>query len=126
MITPGATAVFSTQTSTNQLHHGWKKACSPGQWKRQLPSSSAFSGTRRWEKPRVDVHLRFTHKQTYCCGYLTAYEHYQGIVTVILESNRWVIDDFVAFESGALLRLSDGYPECKGGQWVELPGEPSY
>ena len=74
----------------------------------------------------MDVHLRFTHKQTYCCGYPTAYEHYQGIVTVILESNRWVIDDFVAFESGALLRLSDGYPECKGGQWVELPGEPSY
>ncbi len=67
----------------------------------------------------VDVHLRFTHKQTYCCSYPTAYEHYEGVVTVILESNRWLIDDFVAFGSGALLRLSDGCPECKGGQWVD-------
>lgn len=76
---------------------------------------------------RVDAHLRFTHKQTYCCGYATSYDHYEGLVTVILENGRFVIDDFVALsENDALLRLSDGYPECKSGQWVGLPEEPPY
>jgi hypothetical protein len=75
---------------------------------------------------RVDVHLGFTHKQIYCCGYPTAYEHYEGVVTVILESHRWLIDDFVALDNSALLRLSDGYAECKGGQWVDSPGKPPY
>jgi hypothetical protein len=75
---------------------------------------------------RADVHLGFTYKQTYCCGYPTAYEHYEGVVTVILEKNRWLIDDFVALGSGALLRLSDGYAECKGGQWVNSNGQPPY
>jgi hypothetical protein len=66
---------------------------------------------------RVDVHLRFTLKQT------NSYD-YEGVVTVIQESNRWVIDDFVSmYENDELIRLSDGYPECKGGQWV---GETPY
>jgi hypothetical protein len=74
---------------------------------------------------RVDVQLGFTHKQTYCCGYPPSYEHYEGVVTAILENNRWVIGDFVAlYENDALLRLSDGYPQCKGGQWVERAEEP--
>ena len=42
----------------------------------------------------------------------------------ILENNRWFIGDFVAmYENDELLRLCDGYPECKDGQWV---GEPPY
>jgi hypothetical protein len=76
---------------------------------------------------RVDIHLRLTHKQTYCCGHPPSYGHYEGLVTVILENGRFVIDDFVAlYENDALLRLSDGYSECGGGQWVGLPGEPPY
>jgi hypothetical protein len=47
-------------------------------------------------------------------------------VTVILEGHRWLIDDFEALDIRALLRLSDGYRECKGGQWVDSPGEPPY
>jgi hypothetical protein len=73
---------------------------------------------------RVDVHLRFTYKQTYCCGQSASCEHYEGVVTVISKDNRWVIDDFVAMSGNDdLHRLSDGYPECKGSQWV---GEPPY
>ena len=46
---------------------------------------------------------------------------------MILENGRFVIDDFVAlYENDALRRLSDGYPGCKGRQWVGLAGEPSY
>ncbi len=73
---------------------------------------------------RVDVYLRFTH-QPCCGGHPTSYnDHREGVVNLILENNRWVIDDFVAvYENDELLRPSDGYPECKGGQWV---GEPRY
>lgn len=61
---------------------------------------------------RVDVHLRFT-------GDPASSDNWQGVVTAILENNRWVIDDFVGmYENDELLRLSDGYPDCKGGQWV--------
>jgi hypothetical protein len=71
---------------------------------------------------RMDVHLKFTHKQAYCCGHRKSYEHYRGVVTVILENHWWVIDDFVAlYENDALLRLSNGYPHCNGGQWVGRP-----
>ena len=73
---------------------------------------------------RVDVHLRYTYKQTYCCGESASYEHYEGVVTVISEGNRWVIDDFVAMSGNDdLNRLSDGYPQCNGSQWV---GQPPY
>ena len=59
----------------------------------------------------MDVHLRFIPKESH--------ERYEGVVTVILENNRWVIDDFVAmYANDELLRLSDGYLECKRGQWV--------
>ncbi len=69
---------------------------------------------------RVDVHLSFT-------GDPASSDHFDGIVTVILEDNRWVIDDFVAmYANDELLRLSDGYPECKGSEWVGLPVEPPY
>lgn len=63
---------------------------------------------------RVDVHLKF---KTYLD------EDYEGLVTVIPENNRWVINDFVWLGGNdELLRLSDGYRECKDGQWVgEIP-----
>ncbi len=72
---------------------------------------------------RTDVHLGFTYKQTYCCGYPASYDHYEGVVTVIFENNRWVADDFVALDVTPLTRLSDGYAECKGGEWVGQPEE---
>ena len=62
----------------------------------------------------------------YCCGSPAAYEYYEGVVTLILENNRWAIDDFVALQNRALLRLSDVYPECKGGKWADLPKELTY
>ena len=43
----------------------------------------------------------------------------EGDVTAILENNRWVIDDYVSmYENDELRRLSAGYAQCKGGQWV--------
>jgi hypothetical protein len=72
---------------------------------------------------RVDVHLRFPEPE-YCCSQPTPYYYTEGDVTVILEDGRWVIDDYVAmYENDELRRLSGGYPECKGGQWV---GENPY
>jgi hypothetical protein len=68
---------------------------------------------------RVDVELIFTTRQTYCCGKPPDYEHYRGVVTVILENNRWVADDYVAmYGNDDLHRLSAGYPECKDNHWV--------
>ena len=73
---------------------------------------------------RVDVHLRFTCKQTYCCGQSASYDHWEGVVTVVLESKRWVIDDFVTMHGNdELHRLSDGYRQCRSGQWL---GETPY
>ncbi len=89
------------------------------------PMKFSILSSRAVGKNRTDVHLRFTYKQTYCCGYPASYDHPEGVVTAILENNRWVIDDFVAmYENDELLRLSDGYPkECKAGRWV---GETPY
>src|SRR5580700_2277705 len=43
----------------------------------------------------------------------------EGDVTAILENNRWVFDDYVSmYENDELRRLSAGYAQCKGGQWV--------
>jgi hypothetical protein len=70
---------------------------------------------------RVDVELGFTTKQTYSpdLGLPPSYDHYEGVVTAVLENNRWVIDDYVAmYENDELQRLSAGYPVCKGGLWV--------
>lgn len=88
------------------------------------PMTFSILSSKTIGENRVDVQLRFTHKQTYCCGHPASYDHFEGVVTAILENNRWVIDDFVAmYENDELLRLSGRYPECKGGQWV---GETPY
>jgi hypothetical protein len=73
---------------------------------------------------RVDVELRFTLTDS-SSDYRVAHYPYEGIVTVIKENNRWVIDDFVPmYENDDLRRLSDGYPkECKAGRWI---GQPAY
>jgi hypothetical protein len=87
------------------------------------PRKFSIIDSRAIGENRVDVHLKFTLKEA-CCDKLVAQERYEGVVTVILESNRWVIDDFVSlYGNDELFRLSDGYPECKGGQWV---GEKPY
>jgi hypothetical protein len=83
-------------------------------------------GSRAVGENRVDVELGFTTKQTYSpdLGLPPSYEHYEGVVTAILENHRWVIDDYVAmYENDELRRLSAGYSQCKGGQWV---GETPY
>jgi hypothetical protein len=89
------------------------------------PMKFSILSSRAIGENRVDVHLRFTYKQTYCCGQPTSYDHWEGVVSAILENNRWVIDDFVSmYENDELLRLSDGYPkECRSGKWV---GETPY
>jgi hypothetical protein len=87
------------------------------------PSKFSILSSKTVGENRVDVHLRFTHKQTYCCGYPPQYEHYEGVVTVVLEDDRYVIDDFVAVGVTPLVRLSDGYAGCKSGQWVGRPGD---
>ena len=85
------------------------------------PIKFSILGSKTIGEKRVDVHLRFTLRN-YCCDHPVLYDHSEGVVTVILENNRWVIDDFVWLDGNdELLRLSDGYRECKGGQWV---GEP--
>ena len=87
------------------------------------PMKFTILSSRAIGENRVDVHLRFTLKEA-CCDRLVAQERYEGVVTVILESNQWVIDDFVPmYGNDELLRLSDGYPQCKDGQWV---GEKPY
>jgi hypothetical protein len=87
------------------------------------PSIFHILDSRAIGKNRVDVHLSFTSKQTYCCGNPDSYDHYEGDVTAVRENNRWVIDDYVAmYENDELGRLSDGYSECKAGHWVgEIP-----
>jgi hypothetical protein len=86
------------------------------------PSTFRILSSRAIGENRVDVELGFTTKQTYSpdLGLSPSYDHYEGDVTAILENNRWVIDDYVAmYENDDLQRLSAGYPECKGGQWVD-------
>lgn len=87
------------------------------------PMKFSILSSRTIGENRVDVHLKFTLKEA-CCDKLAAQERYEGVVTVILENNRWVIDDFVPmYGNDELLRLSDGFSVCKGGQWV---GEKPY
>lgn len=86
------------------------------------PEKFTILGSKAIDDKRVDVHLRFN-----CCGKPASSVTWEGLVTTISENNRWVIDDFVGtYENDKLLHLSDGYPECKGGQWVGVPGEPPY
>jgi hypothetical protein len=85
------------------------------------PLNFRILGSRAIGDNRVDVELGFTTKQTYSpdLGLPPSYDHYEGVVTAVLENNRWVIDDYVAmYGNDDLQRLSAGYPECKGGLWV--------
>jgi hypothetical protein len=77
------------------------------------PSTFRILGSRSVGENRVDVLMAFKED----------WGDSEGDVTAILENNRWVIDDYVAmYENDELQRLSAGYPECKGGQWVgEIP-----
>jgi hypothetical protein len=66
-------------------------------------------GSRAVGENRVDVLIAFKED----------WGDSEGDVTAILENNHWVIDDYVAmYENDDLQRLSAGYSECKGGQWV--------
>jgi len=78
------------------------------------PSTFRILGSRSVGENRVDVLIAFKED----------WGDSEGDVTAILENNRWVIDDYIAmYENDELQRLSAGYPECKGGQWV---GEEPY
>ena len=73
------------------------------------PSTFRILSSRSVGKSRVDVLIAFKE----------AWGDSEGDVTAILENNRWVIDDYVAmYENDELERLSAGYTQCKGGQWV--------
>ena len=77
------------------------------------PSTFRILRSRSVGENRVDVLIAFKED----------WGEPEGDVTAILENSRWVIDDYVAmYGNDELLRLSAGYPECKGGQWVgEIP-----
>ncbi|SNS26863.1 hypothetical protein SAMN05421770_101268 [Granulicella rosea] len=78
------------------------------------PSAFRILGSRAIGENRVDVLIAFKED----------WGESQGDVTVVLENNRWVIDDYVAmYENDKLERLSAGYSVCKDGRWV---GEPAY
>ena len=78
------------------------------------PSTFRILGSRSVGEDRVDVLIAFKED----------WGDSEGDVTAILENHRWVIDDYVAmYENDDLQRLSAGYPECRGGQWV---GETPY
>ncbi|WP_263410445.1 hypothetical protein [Terriglobus tenax] len=78
------------------------------------PASFRILGSRAIGENRVDVLLAFKED----------WGESQGDATVVLENNRWVIDDYVAmYENDALEHLSAGYSVCKDGRWV---GEPVY
>jgi hypothetical protein len=73
------------------------------------PPAFQILGSRAVGENRVDVLIAFKED----------WGDSDGDVTAILENNRWVIDDYVAmYENDELQRLSAGYSECKGGQWV--------
>ncbi|HZS97528.1 MAG TPA: hypothetical protein VFA40_12175, partial [Terriglobales bacterium] len=73
------------------------------------PSTFRILGSRSVGENRVDVLIAFKRD----------WGDPEGDVTAILENNRWVIDDYVAmYENDELRRLSAGFSECNGGQWV--------
>jgi hypothetical protein len=81
------------------------------------PRKFSILGSRSVGDNRVDVHLQFPEPE-YCCRQRPPYYYTEGDVSVILENDRWVIDDYISmYENDELLRLSAGYSECKGGQW---------
>ena len=77
------------------------------------PSTFRILGSRSVGENRVDVLIAFKED----------WGDSEGDVTAILENHQWVIDDYVAmYENDELQRLSAGYQECKGSQWVgEIP-----
>jgi hypothetical protein len=78
------------------------------------PPTFRILGSRAVGENRVDVLLAFKED----------WGDSEGDVTAILENHRWVIDDYVTmYENPELQRLSAGFPECKGDQWV---GETPY
>jgi len=73
------------------------------------PRTFRIVGSRAIGDNRVDVLIDF--KQDWGDS--------DGNVTEILENDRWVIDDYVTmYMNDDLQRLSAGYSQCKGGQWV--------
>lgn len=73
------------------------------------PSSFRILSSRSVGGNRVDVLVAFKED----------WGEHEGAVTVILENNRWVIDDYVAmYANDELRRLSAGYSQCNDGQWV--------
>lgn len=78
------------------------------------PTTFRILGSRSIGESRVDVLLAFKED----------WGESEGDVTVVLENDRWLIDDYVAmYENDELSRLSAGYSQCKDGRWV---GEPAY
>jgi hypothetical protein len=78
------------------------------------PRTFRILGSRAIGGNRVDVLIAFKED----------WGEPEGDVTAIMENNRWVIDDYVTmYMNDELRRLSAGYSECKGGQWV---GEKPY
>jgi hypothetical protein len=77
------------------------------------PRTFRILGSRAIGDNRVDVLIAFKED----------WGDSEGDVTAILENNRWVIDDYVTmYMNDDLQRLSVGYSECKGDQWVgEIP-----
>ena len=85
------------------------------------PIKFSILSNRAIGSDRVDVYIRFTHEQIYCCGWPTSYFPSEGVVTATLENRRWVIDDYVAmYENDEFTRLSEGYPQCRDGRWVGI------
>lgn len=73
------------------------------------PRTFRILGSRAIGDNRVDVLIAFKED----------WGDSEGDVTAILENNRWVIDDYVTmYMNDELQRLSAGYSQCKGGQWV--------
>jgi len=73
------------------------------------PRTFRILGSRAIGDNRVDVLIAFKED----------WGDSEGDVTAILENNRWVIDDYVTmYMNDELQRLSGGYSQCKGGQWV--------
>ena len=78
------------------------------------PSTFRVLGSRSVGENRVDALLAFKED----------WGESEGDVTVILEKDRWVVDDYVTmYENDELSRLSAGYSVCKDGRWV---GEPAH
>jgi len=73
------------------------------------PPTFRILGSRAIGDNRVDILIAFKED----------WGEPEGDVTAILENNRWVIDDYIAmYANDDLQRLSAGYSQCKGGQWV--------